>query len=185
MSTLARCAALLLGLGMLNAAHADTALQSGAAATLALPGQTYITNYYIDVDSTAQQLRVSVAANGGDVDLFLRCGSPFPTQGAQLVGWTLLDRYAQYHSVSSTSEESILVLRSSHVPLACVRWYIAVINSDSAAASGSLTATTSSALPVGGITLDFQHASSDPSDHTNDCDTTFWTDPTAAARLRS
>jgi len=184
LSALARCASLLLlGLGMLDAAHADTPLQSGAAAALAMPGQTYITNYYIDVDSATQQLRVSVAANGGDVDLFLRCGSPFPAQGAQVVGWTLLERYAQYHSISSTSDEAILVLRSSRVPVSCGRWYIAIINSDTAAASGSLTATTSSTLPAGGITLDFQHASTDPSDHTNDCDTAFWTDTTAAAAV--
>jgi len=184
LSALVRCAILLLlGLGVLDAARADTALPPGAVATLALPGQTYITNYYVDVDGSAQQLRVSVAANGGDVDLFLRCGSPFPTQGAQTISWDLLSRYAQYHSISSTSNESILVLPSSRVPVSCGRWYIAVINSDPATANGSLAVTSSNVLPVGGITLDFQHASSDPSDHSNDCDTTFWTDPTAAAAI--
>ena len=184
MSAVLRVAGLaLLGFGTLHAAVADTPLQSGAAAPLSLPGQTYITNYYIDVDSSAQQLRVSVAANGGDVDLFLRCGAPFPTQSAQAVGWELLDHYAQYHSVSSTSNESILVLPSSRVPVQCGRWYIAVINNDTTTASGSLTATSSSTLSAGSIALDFQHPYTDASDHTNDCDDSFWSDTTPAMAI--
>ena len=168
-----------------SAAFADTALQSGVPVQLTLQSSYYITNYYIDVGSAAQQLRVDVAASGGDVDLFVRCGSPFPTQGAQAVDEDMLFRYAQYHSISSTSNESILVLPSSHVPLFCPsgRWYIAAINSSASAASGSLTATTANTLPTGSIAVDFTHASTDPNDHTNDCDTDFWTDATAAAPI--
>jgi len=168
-----------------SAAFADTALQSGVPVQLTLPSSYYLTNYYIDVGSAAQQLRVDVAASGGDVDLFVRCGSPFPAQGAQAVDEEMLFRYAQYHSISSTSNESILVLPSSHVPLFCPsgRWYIAAINSSPSAASGTLTATTANTLPTGSIAVDFTHASTDPNDHTNDCDTDFWTDATAAAPI--
>jgi len=168
-----------------SAAFADTALQSGVPVQLTLPSSYYLTNYYIDVGSAAQQLRVDVAASGGDVDLFVRCGSPFPAQGAQAVDEEMLFRYAQYHSISSTSNESILVLPSGHVPLFCPsgRWYIAAINSSPSAASGTLTATTANTLPTGSIAVDFTHASTDPNDHTNDCDTDFWTDATAAAPI--
>jgi hypothetical protein len=174
---LVSCAALVVGSG---AALADTALQSGTAAGLSLPGGTYITNYYIDVDNTARQLKINVTASGGDVDLFVRFGTPFPAQGAQGVSEDLLNRYAQYHALSSTSNESILVQPSSRVPLHAGRWYIAVLNGPSTAASGSLTATASNTTTPGNITLDFLHPSTDPNDHTNDCDDSFWTDTTAA-----
>jgi hypothetical protein len=171
--------AALIGSGT---AWADTALQSGVAATLSLPASTYVSNYYIDVDNTAKQLRINVAASGGDVDLFVRYGSPFPTQNAQAsyptVSEDLLNRYAHYHSVSSTSNEAILIGPSSRVPLQAGRWYVAVINGGTASANGTLTAITGTVPAPGSIALDFANPRTDPSNPDNDCDDSFWTDTT-------
>ncbi len=169
-------------------AWADVGLQSGATNNLpALPANSYFSNYYIDVPSGAQQLKVSLNASGGDVDLFVRYGSPFPVQDLTVsyptVSYDLLNRYGQYHSVSSTSNESVLILPSDKVPLQAGRWYIALINGGSSTANGTLTATVASAVPVGTIFLDFNSAYTDPSDKTNDCDITYWTDPTPATPI--
>jgi|GEM_PF-643813 hypothetical protein len=178
------CAVGALALGFAGAGFADTALVSGQPATLSLPASSYVSNYYLDVDGSAQQLVVNVTAFGGDVDLFLRYATPFPTQDPQAgyptVSYDLLNRSAQYHSVSSTSNESITVLRSSRVPLQAGRWYIAVINGGNGNASGSLTATTAANVPSATITLDFAHPRSGSSDPANDCDDSFWTDSTPA-----
>ena len=168
-----------------GSAFADTALQSGVGAAVTLIGTTPSPNLYIDVDASARQLNVSVSAAAGDVDLFLRYGSPFPTQDTTVayptVDWEALDRYGQYHSISSAANESIRVLPSSRVPLRAGRWYIAVIDSSSATVATTVTATVSSSLPVGEIALDFLHPrTSSGSDHSNDCDDSFWTDATPA-----
>jgi len=168
-----------------GSAFADTALQSGFGATITLNGTTPSPNLYIDVDASARQLNVSLSAAAGDVDLFLRYGSPFPTQDATVpyptVDWVTLDGYAQYHSISSAASESIRVLPSSRFPLRAGRWYIAVIDSDSATIAATVTATVSASVPVGDIALDFLHPrTSSGSDHSNDCDDSFWTDPTPA-----
>ncbi|MGH8041613.1 MAG: hypothetical protein ACREPN_06165 [Rudaea sp.] len=163
-------------------------MQSGASVTIpALPKNSYLSNYYIDVPSGAEQLKVSLNASGGDVDLFVRFGSPFPAQDSTVsyptVSYDLLNRYGQYHSVSSTSNESVLILPSDKIPLQPGRWYIALINGGSSTANGTLTATVASTTPVGTITLDFNSAYTDPSDKTNDCDITYWTDPTPATPI--
>jgi hypothetical protein len=171
-------------------AGADTALTSGQPVALSLPESTYVSNFYIDVDNSAKQLTVTVNGSGGDVDLFLRYATPFPTQDSSAtyptVNYELLMRNAQYHSMSSTSDESITVLTSNYVPLQAGRWYIAAINGGSAAAgtggttSATLTASTSTSAATVAMTIDFAHPSTDPSDPTNDCDDAFWNDTTAA-----
>jgi len=176
-------------LAVSSVAWADVGLNSGAVTNLpTLPAGNYFSNYYIDVPAGAQQLSVNLNAAGGDVDMFVRHGSPFPVQdtsvGYPTVSYDLLNRYGQYHSISATSNESVLILPSDKVPLQAGRWYIALINGGSSTANGTLTATYSSTLPVGNIVLDFNSAYTDPKgDITNNCDTSFWTDTTVATPI--
>lgn len=171
------------------AARADTALQSGVPSTLpTLASNTYVSDYYVDVDASAQQLKVQVNASGSDVDLFVRFGTPFPVQDSTAsyptVSYDLLSRYAEYHSISSAANESILVQPSSYVPLQAGRWYIAVINGGSGNATGTVTATLStSAAPTAGITLDFANPRTNASDPTQACEDSFWTDTTPVSAV--
>ncbi|HTI95646.1 MAG TPA: hypothetical protein VL425_03960, partial [Rudaea sp.] len=155
-----RVAILAVGLCACSAAWADVGLQTGAVNNLPpLPAGNYFSNYYIDVPAGVRQLSVNLNATGGDVDMFVRYASPFPVQnsGASFptVSYDLLSRYGQYHSISSTSNESVLILPSDKVPLQAGRWYIDLINGGSSTANGTLTATYSSTVPVGNIVLDF------------------------------
>ena len=165
------------------AAHADTALTAGTpTAFSALPGGQLVSNAYIDVDGSAQRLSIKVNATGGDVDLFLRYGSPFPESNLSV---DLINREAHYHSVSSTSNESIVVLPSSNVPLRAGRWYIDVVNgaqNASDSASGTLLASVSSTAQLGSIQLDFGNPVTN-SDPTQACDDSFWTDATPATPI--
>ncbi len=165
-------------------AHADTALTSGQSAAVSLSGNGITSNYYIDVDGSAQSLTVSVNGSGGDVNLFVRYGTPFPEQDSSVAYPTIdefvINDYAHYHSISSTSVESVTILPEDRFPLKAGRWYIVVANDSSSAASGTLTATESTSPPVGSITFDFQNPRPDASDPTSACDDSFWTDTTAA-----
>ncbi|MBS0485951.1 MAG: hypothetical protein JSS13_01285 [Proteobacteria bacterium] len=188
-----RLVILAAALAISSSAWADTGLQTGNATPLPqLLAGNYLSNYYIDVPAGAQQLKVSLNATGGDVDLFVRYGSPFPVQNTSVsyptVSYDLLNRYGQYHSISSTSNESVLILPSDKVPLQAGRWYIALINGASSGigstANGTLTATYSSVVPVGNIVLDFNSSYTDPKgDLTKNCDISFWTDTTAATPI--
>ncbi|HST27318.1 MAG TPA: hypothetical protein VLK26_03005 [Rudaea sp.] len=183
-----RLAILAAALCVSSVAWADTGLQTGAATTLPqLPKGNYLSNYYIDVPAGMQQLSVNLNATGGDVDMFVRYGSPFPVQssGASFptVSYDLLSRYGQYHSISATSNESVLILPSDKVPLQTGRWYIALINGGSSTANGAMTATYSATTPVGNIVLDFNSPYTDPKDATNNCDISYWTDTTAATPI--
>jgi hypothetical protein len=185
-----RVAILALALCACSPAWADVGLQTGAVNNLPpLPAGNYFSNYYIDVPAGMLQLNVSLNATGGDVDMFVRYGSPFPVQDPnttayRTVSYDLLSRYGQYHSISSTSKESVLILPSDKVPLQAGRWYIDLINGGSSTANGTLTATYSANAPVGNIVLDFNSAYTDPKgDKTNDCDISFWTDSTAATPI--
>ena len=171
-------------------AAADAPLASGTPAALTLPASNIVLNAYIDVDASSKRLQVSVAANGGDIDLFVRQGSPFPSSN---LSEDLLNRYAHYHSVSSSSNEAVLVLPSSRLPLQAGRWYITIVNAcnpndpnaslsciSNPTATGTVTATSSATTQLGTIHLDFGNPSTDPNDP---CDDSFWTDSTPAAPI--
>jgi hypothetical protein len=167
-------------------AFAQSALQNGTPVQFNLPGQNYVSNYYIDVDAGAKQLRIAASGTNGasaDVDLFVRYGTPFPLAGSaafptspQLVSEDTLARWSQYHSISSESSETINVLPGGRVPLTAGRWYVAVINANSGASTVTLTATTFAAPQSAPINIDFSSAgtASDP------CDITPWNDTTPA-----
>ncbi|HSE11674.1 MAG TPA: hypothetical protein VLB69_03475, partial [Rudaea sp.] len=168
-------------LGAATGAMAQSALQPGASVQFSLPAQNYVSNYYVDTDSSARQLSISLSATGGaDVDLFVRFGTPFPTSPV-LVSEDTLSRYSHYHSFSGGSAESVIVLPSSHVPLVAGRWYIAVINTQSVGTTATLTALTFATPQVATIGIDFSSASTNPSDPTQNCEIAPWTDPTAAS----
>jgi hypothetical protein len=182
-SLFAVAAALIAGFGI--TAFADTALTSGQTTSLSLTAGAVSTNYYIDVDNSAKALTVALNGSGGDLDLFVRYGTPFPEQATTVsyptVDETTLNHYAHYRSISSTSDESLTVLPDNRYPLQAGRWYISVVNGASfGTGAGTLSATVATTTPVGSITLDFLHPSTDASDPTNDCDDSFWTDSTAA-----
>jgi hypothetical protein len=176
-------AVLIAGIG--TSAFADTALTSGQTASLSLNPGAVSSNYYIDVDSSAKALTVALNGSGGDLDVFVRYATPFPEQVTTVLYPTvdeiMLNHYAHYRSISSISSESLTVLPDNRYPLKAGRWYISVVNSASSGiGAGTLSATVSTTTPVGSITLDFLHPSTDASDPTNDCDDSFWTDTTAA-----
>ncbi|MEP6484861.1 MAG: pre-peptidase C-terminal domain-containing protein [Rudaea sp.] len=166
-----------------GAAFAQTALAPNTTVTLA-PGQVS-NGYYFDVDASAKSLTFTLSGTGGDLDLFVRYATPFPQQVTTVqyatVDGEMINRYAQYHSINSTSNDSITILPDNRFPLKAGRWYVTVANDAlSGIGTGTLTATVSTVAPVGSITFDFGHPSTDPNDATNDCDDSFWTDTTAA-----
>jgi len=182
--------ALLVVLGT-RSAFAATALTPGTPLPVNFAPNTLITNAYIDVDASAKQLTVNVAGTGGDVDVFLRYGSPFPdtancstaATAPPCLSYDMIQRYAQYHSMSSSSNESIVVTNASTIPLTAGRWYITAINGSSSSATATLTATPSSAVSTANITLDFDNPSTNATDPTQNCDVTPWSDATAASAV--
>ena len=163
------------------------ALQSGVGASYTLKPGYFSSNSYIDVGASAKQLTITTAGSTGDIDLFVRYATPFPQPGlgslsdSYPVSEDLLFRYAHYHGVSNSSNETITVLPSTRIPLAAGRWYITIINSDkNNTATGTLTATTFTSAQAANITVDFDSPSTDSSDPTNNCETTPWNDTTAA-----
>ncbi|WP_347261424.1 hypothetical protein [Rudaea sp.] len=170
------------------AAFAMTALTPGTPFNIPFGANTLVTNAYLDVDASAKQLTVNVTGSGGDVDLFLRYGSPFPdtancpaaAAGAPpCLSYDMIQRYAQYHSMSSSSNESIVVTNASTIPLTAGRWYITAINGSSSSVTATLTATPSTTVSSANFTLDFGNPSTN-SDPTQSCDVAPWSDTTAA-----
>jgi len=167
------------------------AVQSAIA--VAAPAPTQVTlvpgqisqNYVVAVDSSTQALTITLNGSGGDLDLFVRYGTPFPEQSTQVSYPTVdahrINHYAHYHALSGSSSETITILPSGRFPLKAGNWYVVVANDDdsehSSTGTGTLSATLSTVPPVGNITFDFtNHDPSNPSD----CDESFWNDTTAA-----
>ena len=163
-----------------SAAFADAPLAAAGATNLTFNPYSLYTNLYIDIDASAQQLNVNLTGTGGDVDLYLRYGSPFPDCSATRCSDDMILRYAQYHSMSSSSNESIVVTNASTIPLKAGRWYIAALNGSSASATATLYVTTSATVQAANIQLDFGNPRSSSSDPKNNCDVAPWSDTTAA-----
>ncbi len=144
------------------------------------PGQIS-QNYVVTVDSATQALTITLNGSGGDLDLFVRYGTPFPEPSTAVSYPTIdvhtINHQAQYHALSGDSSETITIVPSSHFPLRAGNWYVVVVNDASGTGTGTLSATLSGAPPVGKITFDFTNP---PNNTTDDCDESFWTDTTAA-----
>ena len=172
-------------------AAASTPMAGFAAATQLQPGTQYnisfqaggLTSGYIAVDASAKQLTVNVTGTGGDVDLFLRFGSPFPDCSTTSCSYDMIQRYAQYHSMSSSSNESIVVTNASTIPLAAGNWYVVAINGSNSSATATLTVTPSATVSTANINLDFGNPSTNASDPTQNCDVAPWSDATAVATV--
>lgn len=180
------CLLLVLALAAPAALNAQ-ALQSGVGTNYSLQAGYFISNFFIDVDGSAQQLNVTTSGTTGDIDVFVRYATPFPQPGVGSmaadypVDEFLLYRYSHYHAISTSTSESIVILPGDRVPLATGRWYVTIINSGSDTANGTLTARTFTAPQIANITVDFNSPTVDNTDHTNDCDITPWTDSTVVA----
>jgi hypothetical protein len=178
----------ILGLFFVACAPLAIAQIATAPVTVTLaPGQVSGV-YTVDVSAATKALTVSLTGSGGDLDIFVRYGTPFPTavSGSVYVDGDMLNRYAHYHAISSTSSESITILPSGRFPLKAGTWYVAVANDvlpGHGTGSGTLSATLSNTTPIGSITFDFTHATTDANDATDDCDTSFWTDSTAVTPI--
>ncbi len=113
------CADLML---LMTPVYAQTALQSGVPVSLTLSMGTY-TNHYIEVPARATRLTVTLAADRGDLDLFLKYGAPL--QGAN---YGELYDGADFVSTAVDSHERIEVTPTSTPPLREGRWYITPVN---------------------------------------------------------
>lgn len=154
-------------------------LQSGQPVSLVIPGSNFSTSYYVDVRTGDAQLEVKLDnLTDDDVDFVLRYGSPFADQtsneAAPPDGDLFLD-YAHYWGLSSGGDESVLVQKSSTIPLRAGRWYIALLNQSTNAQNITLTATLRSSVPQASIT--FVYSSSDG------CSRDDWFDATPVAPI--
>jgi hypothetical protein len=165
---------LLLSFG---SARAETPLQLGTTASFSLDAGQLVSNVFVDLDGTAKRFEVHTSASTGDIDLFIRFGTPFPEDGLSV---DLINRYAHYHSISSGSNESVVVLPSSRIPLQSGRWYVDIVNTSGATVNGSVSTSASAVAQLGTIHLDFGNPSTDAN---APCDDAFWTDSTAATPI--
>jgi hypothetical protein len=106
----------------MTSVHAQTALQSGVPVSLTLSMGTY-TNHYIEVPARASKLTVTLAADRGDLDLFLKYGAPL-----QGTNYGELYDGADFVSTAVDSHERIEVTPTSTPPLREGRWYITPVN---------------------------------------------------------
>lgn len=156
------------------AAEPSIGLQNGQPAQLTLPGSSFSTSYYVDVDAGTAQLQIDLDnAGSGDVDFVLRYGTPFADRTANAAAAPDADLfldYAHYWGLSAGGDERVVVQKSGTVPLRAGRWYLALLNQTSSAQNLSLTATLRSSVATAGMS--FQYATSDG------CSRDAWFDPT-------
>jgi hypothetical protein len=118
-------------------------LQSGVPINLSLAPLTYV-NYYIDVPANATRLTATITNGNGDLDLFMKYGSP-------LSGATYGEVYESADAVSDGpgADERIELTAATIPALQGGRWHIAPANVQFGLASVSftLTATIETAAP--------------------------------------
>jgi len=165
----------LLSLAALPALAAPTIpLVSGVPQQFNIPGNAFTNSYFVDVGANDQQLTLALSGPaGGDLDLLLRYGSPFPDTGP--TGAPEVDHLfeiSQFRSTGAAANESISISRSNVFPVRAGRWYVSVVNFIGTPANATLQATLSTAaLPNVPIEVVFNDAS-------NGCQTAPWDDST-------
>ncbi|GMV28692.1 MAG: hypothetical protein AMXMBFR59_08170 [Rhodanobacteraceae bacterium] len=172
-------AAILAAFAGTAAAAPTIGLQSGQPVNLLIPASSFSTSYYIDVGAADAQLQVQVDnLTDDDVDFVLRYGTPFAdataNEGAPPDADLFLD-YAHYWGLSPNGDESVIVQKSSTIPLRAGRWYIALLNQTGTAQNLTLTATLRETVPQAGI--DFFYSGSDG------CRREAWFDATATTPI--
>ena len=178
---------LLLGCAAFGASAAPSiALQSGVPVRFNLPANSFTTSYYIDVTDADQSLRIDLDSPtaGVDVDLMLRHGTPFPDShgGNRPVSADYVGELAHYRSISGGNDEYVVFGRTGGQPLRAGRWYLFLINYNTAQgtaidADSTVTATLSSTdTPAAAFTVNFNSSgtAADP------CSNTEWFDTTPA-----
>lgn len=115
--------------------QAAETLHSGTPVHTSLPSRTY-RNYCIDVPFTAIRLTVTITNGTGDLDLYLKYGSP-------LSGGTIgeLAAEADIKSDDPTALESIEITPSTVPALQEGKWYVVPLNLNNTATDFTLTAT--------------------------------------------
>jgi hypothetical protein len=110
---------------------AQTAIIPGETLRFSLDAGTFTNDLAIDVPADMQWMRVDLdGPDDTDIDLALRYGEPFPVNGNAGVfgGVNWLFEHAHYFSISSGSDEWIIVNARQQQPLRAGRWYLSVIN---------------------------------------------------------
>ncbi len=126
---------LFIVLSLHHALAAETALQSGVPFNTWLNGMTYA-NAYIDVPEGATRLTVTITNGSGDLDLYLKFGSP-------ATGGTLaeLNADADARSNGAGASETIVLSGTTSPALMPGKWYVATLNLNNTTTSFTLTAT--------------------------------------------
>ncbi len=133
---IAFCLAILFTLCLYRPSAAETALQNGVPFNTNLPGMLYGSGLYIDVPANAVSLTATVTNGSGDLDLYVKYGSN--VQGSTVPE---LDADTDFISDGPTANETILITTSSNPPLRAGKWYLTVLNLNSAVTSFTITAT--------------------------------------------
>lgn len=111
-------------------------LQSGVPVDLSIPALTYFSDIYIDVPAGATKLTVTIANGSGNLDLYLKYGSPL---SGKTVGE--LKANADIRSDGPTADETIVITLSTSPALREGRWYVIPLNMNNTKTSSILTAT--------------------------------------------
>ncbi|MCK7510382.1 MAG: PPC domain-containing protein [Desulfobacterales bacterium] len=106
------------------------------------PFETYLealtyANAYIDVPAGATSLTVTLTNGSGDLDLYVKYGSPL----LGFISPDILSASADFRSEGPTANESITVTPSSTPPLRAGKWYVATLNLNNVRTNFTLTAT--------------------------------------------
>lgn len=178
---MARLAAMAIAATFATAATAapTIGLQSGQSVSFLMPGGSFSTSYYVDVGPNDEQLQIQLDnLSSEDVDFVLRYGTPFAdataNEGATPDADLFLD-YAHYWGLSPSGDESVIVQKSSTIPLRAGRWYIALLNQTSGAQNITLTATLRNTVPQTTINFAYTGASG--------CSRDAWFDATPATPI--
>ena len=101
---------------------AESVIQSGVPFATSLAARIYA-NAYIVVPEGATKLTVTLTNGSGDLDLYVKYGSP-------LTGSTVsaIDADTDFISDGPIANETIVVTPSSTPPLKAGKWYIATFN---------------------------------------------------------
>jgi hypothetical protein len=175
-------AGLLLSLAAAAANAAPSVeLRPGQPLAVTLPASGFSNAVFIDVPAGAERLTVRLdAANlAQDVDLLLRYDAPFPNSSfdgrAPLADWLI--EHAQFRSVSSRGDESVVITPASKQPLRGGRLYLSLVNFSSSAAAATVSANLGTSTDFIPFDLQFDNTASD-------CDIAGWSDTTPRAPLR-
>ena len=121
---------------------AESVIQSGVPFSTSLEAGEYA-NACITVPEGATKLTVTLTKGSGDLDLYVKYGSPLtgPTVSA-------LDADTDFISDDDTPGETIVVTPASTPPLRAGRWYIATFNWNTTTTCFTVTATAETPVAV-------------------------------------